>query len=363
MKWTSFWPAPYGQSKLMGAETEITEELLRLSWEEILRRYPYAGDFFLAQGLKGLHHTGQPLLADIMGLNEDTLEDIGISKQELKEHFLEFLSRMEKLKRKQSSIITITILGGRRKDVTPETLNLTIRKGDVLAIVGPTGSGKSRLLADIECLAQKDTQTGRTVLIDGRPPVSAERFSIENKLIAQLSQNMNFVMDLPVMEFLKFHGESRMVNRIEETAGEIFDQANELAGEPFGENTPLTQLSGGQSRALMIADTAMLSSSPVVLIDEIENAGVDRKKALELLVREEKMVLMSTHDPLLALMGDRRLVIENGGVKAVIETSDRERSNLYELERIDRRMQELRNQIRTGSRVEYPVAGFFHLEG
>lgn len=110
-------------------------------------------------------------------------------------------------------------------------------------------------------------------------------------------------------------------------------------------------------------DTAMLSSSPVVLIDEIENAGVDRKKALELLVREEKMVLMSTHDPLLALMGDRRLVIENGGVKAVIETSDRERSNLYELERIDRRMQELRNQIRTGSRVEYPVAGFFHLEG
>ena len=62
-------------------------------------------------------------------------------------------------------------------------------------------------------------------------------------------------------------------------------------------------------------------------------------------------------------MGDRRLVIENGGVKAVIETSDRERSNLYELERIDRRMQELRNQIRTGSRVEYPVAGFFHLEG
>ena len=84
MKWTSFWPAPYGQSKLMGAETEITEELLRLSWEEILRRYPYAGDFFLAQGLKGLHHTGQPLLADIMGLNEDTLEDIGIQSRSLK---------------------------------------------------------------------------------------------------------------------------------------------------------------------------------------------------------------------------------------------------------------------------------------
>lgn len=53
-------------------------------------------------------------------------------------------------------------------------------------------------------------------------------------------------------------------------------------------DTAVTALSGGQSRALMIADTALLSSSPIVLIDEIENAGVDRKKALELLVRKEK---------------------------------------------------------------------------
>lgn len=346
----------------MGADTGITKELLNLPWEEIIRSYPYAGDFFLAQGLSGIHNTGQPLLADIMGLEDDLLEDVGISKQELTEHFLEFLNRMERLKKKQASMGSITIQGGHRKDGTPEMLDLTIRRGDVLAIVGPTGSGKSRLLADIECLAQKDTQTGRTVLIDGRQPTSSERFSIENKLIAQLSQNMNFVMDLPVMEFLRFHGESRMVNHMEEVAREIFIQANELAGEPFGETTPLTQLSGGQSRALMIADTAMLSSSPVVLIDEIENAGVDRKKALELLVREEKIVLMSTHDPLLALMGSRRLVIENGGVRAVIETSEKERDNLHELERIDRKLQELRNQIRTGGKIEYSATVFFSLE-
>ena len=41
----------------------------------------------------------------------------------------------------------------------------------------------------------------------------------------------------------------------------------------------------------MIADTAILSSSPIVLIDEIENAGIDREKALELLVSEDKIVL------------------------------------------------------------------------
>ena len=96
-----------------------------------------------------------------------------------------------------------------------------------------------------------------------------------------------------------------------------------------------------------------------VLIDEIENAGVDRKKALELLVQEGKIVLMSTHDPLLALMGAKRLVIENGGVKTVIRTSERERENLAALERIDRKMQRLRNQIRLGGAIEYSVAGYF----
>ena len=80
-----------------------------------------------------------------------------------------------------------------------------------------------------------------------------------------------------------------------------------------------------QSRALMIADTAFLSASPVVLIVEVENAGIDRKKALQLLVRQEKIVLMATHDPILALMAEQRLVIRNGGIDKILVTSDEER--------------------------------------
>lgn len=334
-------------------------KILEKPWQSILDAYPYAGDFFQANGLGRMAFSARSLALDIQAIEADMLEDVGISREGLAEHFLVFIERMEKLKRRHASLESLTVLGGHRKDGEAERLELTVKKGDVLAIVGPTGSGKSRLLADIECLAQGDTQTGRTVLIDGRKPTVQERFSIENKLIAQLSQNMNFVMDLPVMEFLEMHGESRMIPDIRQVAEEIFARANELAGEPFTPWTPLTQLSGGQSRALMIADTALLSASPVVLIDEIENAGVDRKKALELLVREEKIVLMSTHDPLLALMGGKRLVIENGGVKRVITTSGRERENLDGLEQLDRKMQRLRNQIRLGESIEYSVAGYF----
>ena len=90
---------------------------------------------------------------------------------------------------------------------------------------------------------------------------------------------MNFVMDLSVREFLELHAKSRMIENIEEVTDKIIEEANNLAGEQFRLDTPVTALSGGQSRALMIADTAILSSSPIVLIDEIENAGIDRKKS------------------------------------------------------------------------------------
>src|SRR5690606_20279107 len=105
--------------------------------------------------------------------------------------------------------------------------------------------------------------------------------------------------------------------------------------EQFNLDTPVTALSGGQSRALMIADTAILSSSPIVLIDEIENAGIDRKKALDLLVSKDKIVLMATHDPTLALIADKRIVIKNGGITKLNEKSEEEKAILIKLEKME----------------------------
>jgi len=212
--------------------------------------------------------------------------------------------------------------------------------------------GKSRLLADIEWIAQKDTPTKRQVLINGKVPDKKLRFSIDHKLVAQLSQNMNFVMDLTVEEFVKMHAESRLVEDVDLKVAKIIGEANKLAGEKFLPNTPITSLSGGQSRALMIADTAILSRSPIVLIDEIENAGIDRKKALELLIKEEKIVLMATHDPILALMGNKRIVIKNGGIAKIINVTEKERNHLEYLQKLDNTLMELRNKIRNGELLE-----------
>ena len=252
----------------------------------------------------------------------------------------------------EQKVESITLLPGYNKKGEKEGYEeLVIKSGEIVAIVGPTGSGKSRLLADIEWGAQGDTPTKRTVLVNGELMDAKKRFSPSYKLVAQLSQNMNFVMDLSVKEFIELHAESRLIQDKEGAVKNIIEAANNLAGEKFNLDTPITALSGGQSRALMIADTAILSSSPIVLIDEIENAGIDRKKALELLVSKEKIVLMATHDPALALYADKRIVIKNGGIASVIETSKKEKEILADLEIMDAKIQNMRTRLRAGEEL------------
>jgi len=318
---------------------------------EILVEHPYIEDFLTSFGL--IVKPGADTLQSYLdNLDPDNLEDLGIGTEQLRQSLDDFLEGMLTLTDPMDEVKSLTIMGGNDKSGRAENIELVLKPGEVICIVGPTGSGKSRLLADIEWVAQGDTPTRRKILINDQVPDSKWRFSTEYKLVAQLSQNMNFVMDLSAEEFIRMHAESRLVTDPEEKVAQILKQANELAGEPFAPDTPVTSLSGGQSRALMIADMAILSKSPIALIDEIENAGIDRKKALDLLIKEEKIILMATHDPILALMGDRRLVIKNGGIDKIIESSQEERKNLASLEELDNTLLALRNRIRTGETLE-----------
>ena len=248
---------------------------------------------------------------------------------------------------------SLTILPGTDKSGVPESFDrLTVSVGEVVCIVGATGSGKSRLLADIEWLAQGDTPTGRSLLINEALPDLSGRYAGVGRLVAQLSQNMNFVMDATVGEFLALHAESRGLPDEPELVQRIIAAANRLTGEPLVSDFELTELSGGQSRALMIADTALLSSSPIVLIDEIENAGIDRHEAIRFLSGTDKIVLVATHDPSLALSAPRRLVVANGGIVTVRRRSAGEEHVARRLRELDRLQGELRAAIRGGESLD-----------
>ncbi|MGW8193337.1 MAG: ATP-binding cassette domain-containing protein, partial [Desulforhopalus sp.] len=327
------------------------KSLLDLKVSKLVKDRPYLLDFFTAMAIT-VPPNRMTLGEFLNSIPAAHLLEFSLDHQRLTDQCLDFIEQMEKFSsQRQYSISSITIKAGEDKSGLPEASDVVLRVGEVVAIVGPTGSGKSRLLADIECLAQRDTPSGRQVLLDGEVPDETKRLSGDQQLVAQLSQNMNFVIDLGVGAFLRMHAESRLVSDVDSRVQQIYRTAVELAGEPFTLETPVTALSGGQSRALMIADVACLSASPIVLIDEIENAGVDRRQALKLLVREEKIVMMATHDPLLALSADRRLVIGNGGIQAILETSRNERQVVSELIEIDRRLAGLRSRIRKGGRI------------
>lgn len=317
----------------------------------LLEKYPFVMEYFQQNRLSITGHTHETFAQFLSGLSEDELEDKAIDPQKLLYELDDYITQMLDFLgiEVKPPLQSLTILPGQNKSGQAESFGrLELLPSQIVSVVGPTGSGKSRLLADIEWAAQGDTPTMRSILINGTTPDPKWRYSPNNKLVAQLSQNMNFVMDISVGDFVRLHAESRMTKHPDKISRQILEAANRLAGESFDADTPVTGLSGGQSRAMMIADTAILSASPIVLIDEIENAGIDRHEALKLLVSQDKIVLMATHDPLLALMADRRIVIKNGGIHAVLQTSADERALLTELDKIDRVMHNARQMLRAG---------------
>jgi ABC-type lipoprotein export system ATPase subunit len=243
--------------------------------------------------------------------------------------------------------LTLTIRGGVDKKGMPDAVDeIEISRGEIIGIVGPTGSGKSTLIADIEQFAQGDTPSGRRILINGAPPEAGVRSDPRKKLVAQLSQNMHFLADMTVGDFLRMHAKSR--GKDPDLAARVITLANTLTGEPIDPRCELTILSGGQSRALMAADIAVISDSPIVLIDEIENAGIKKQEALRLLAGEGKIVAVVTHDPMLALMASRRIVMRSGGMTRVICTSEQEQRIFRDIECVDGWLMALRETIRQG---------------
>jgi ABC-type lipoprotein export system ATPase subunit len=245
----------------------------------------------------------------------------------------------------------ITIIGGYNKKGEKEPVEkIDITRGEIFGVVGATGSGKSSLIGDIEQLSQADTFSKRKILVNGEEPSYEDRTNPRKKMVAQLSQNMNFLADMSVGDFLSLHAKCRGAS--DKCVNAVINLANTLTGEPIRKDHELTILSGGQSRALMVADVAIISDSPIVLIDEIENAGIRKHDALKVLSGHGKIVMVVTHDPVLALMTDRRVVMKRGGMDKVVGTSEAEKSLSIKLNKIDEFMLSLRDKVRHGEVIE-----------
>ncbi|ABI68981.1 ATP-binding cassette domain-containing protein [Syntrophomonas wolfei] len=253
-------------------------------------------------------------------------------------------------------IDSISVVGGKDKNGAAEVIPLlNIRAGEILAVVGTTGSGKSMLIADIEQWADGETPSQRRILINQMPAGEFAEDRVLRGMAAEVSQNMNFVMDMSVKDFLHLHACSRHLEQAEMLVEQVLSYANRLSGEPISSQVKLTVLSGGQSRALMVADVALISDAPVVLLDELENAGIDRLAALKGLALQNKIVVLVTHDPMLALLADRRVVMKNGGMFRLHSTTSEEKLLLKRLEQNNRQISFWREQLRLGFTINEEI--------
>lgn len=242
----------------------------------------------------------------------------------------------------------ISILQGKGKNLTNDKVErVDFYMGDIVSIVGQTGSGKTTLINDIELFAEGNTPTQRTILLDDKPASVAMP---KSNPIALITQHTNFLSDLPVMDFLLVHAKVRFSkqNKDRLIVEETLDFANQLTGEAIMPDCKMTELSGGQTRALLIADATIICQTPIVLLDEVENAGINRTKALELLRGYRKIFIFVTHDPRIALLSDYRVVMEGGAIKNVLITSQEERQCSEHVNAIDDYLTSLREKIRKG---------------
>lgn len=253
------------------------------------------------------------------------------------------------------TIMSLQILGGHGKDGALEPVaRIELAMGEIVSVVGPTGCGKTTLVNDIELLANGETPTGRRVLIDGNLPRPEIREDPAAHPIALITQHTSFLSDLPVGRFLATHARIRTGSRegVDALVRLTLAFANELTGEPIVEGVRMTELSGGQTRALMLADATVICSTPVVLLDEVENAGIHRTRAVELLKRHHKIFVFVTHDPRIALLSDRRIIMREGCVTAVLETSEAERRLAERVTVIDDALSNIRSRLRRGEQLD-----------
>ncbi len=243
----------------------------------------------------------------------------------------------------------IIINPGRDKNNQQEPYEkICIPCSSTVSIVGPTGSGKTSFINDIELIAKGDTDTERKIefiLNSGEVFVSSNL--TKDKPVVLITQNTKCISDLIVSEFISIHARSRG-NINKDIVEQCLNLANQFTGEKIERDYHITSLSGGQTRSLLIADAILISDSPILILDEIENAGINKALIMDLIKKGKKMVFFVTHDPVVALNTDVRIIMKNGAIQKLLTKTETEKILHEKLKKIDNYYSELREKIRNG---------------
>ncbi|MGL4849017.1 MAG: ABC transporter ATP-binding protein [Clostridium sp.] len=196
-------------------------------------------------------------------------------------------------------------------------ININVKKGEFLGIMGPSGSGKSTL---VNILSTLDCQTNGKVFINGQDVSGMDNEAISDfrrENIGFIFQNYNLIDTLTnkdnIIAPLLMAGADRK---------EIYKRVDELAEklgiEKILNKYPL-ECSGGQKQRVSIARA--LSNKPKVIFADEPTDSLDVKRAIEVIellkkinIEEGVTTVLVTHDQFIGSYSDRIVLIKDGQV-------------------------------------------------
>ena len=195
-------------------------------------------------------------------------------------------------------------------------VSLSIEKGEFVAIVGQSGSGKSTMMNVLGCLDIPTRGDYHLNGVDVRELTDQELSAIRNKEIGFIFQQYNLIQNLTVLENVELPLIYQGINADDrrDMALEALDRVG-LAGRV--KHRP-TEMSGGQQQRVAIA-RAISAHPPIIMADEPTGAldsrtGQQVLQFLRQLNREGSTVILITHDDGIAATAPRRVRLSDGKV-------------------------------------------------
>ena len=200
-----------------------------------------------------------------------------------------------------------------------DNLNLKIKCGDLVALVGPSGSGKSSLL---HIFALLDNPSKGKILINNKETSSltdSQKDQVRKKNISIIFQDNNLLTDFTALEnvMMPLLIRGRNKNEVSSKAKKILNDVKILNRS----NHFPAELSGGEQQRVAIA-RALIAETNLILADE-PTGNLDFQTSKEIfslflnLKKMKKTIIFATHNRELANRADYKLFISDGDIKRV----------------------------------------------
>ncbi len=223
-----------------------------------------------------------------------------------------------------------------------KNISFTVRRGEVLGIIGPSGSGKSTLLRTI---CQLEEATGGTISVCGRDIVRDGVYSGKEELreislkVGLVFQNFNLFPHLSVLENITEAQRCVLGKSKEEAEATAYELLKKMGLEEKAASYPC-QLSGGQQQRVSIARA--LALKPEVLFFDEPTSALDPEltgeilSVIKALAREKMTMVVVTHEMAFArdisdhlIFIDNGIIVEQGNPEDVINRPREERTKLF----------------------------------